>query len=242
MPRSDSRGGYPRQACGGGRPPSASVSVVPALASRGYGGAAARPPLGVPPSQGRPRWCTTLLPVGRAPKERKGDFARGQLGAGMPRAGDEAPQRDGGCALRGPGYPGPASRVDGWAPVTSRLGTPDSTVNGRGRWVGPPRRPGVGPWRRARPPASVCPGSGSPRTGVAPGSISPWTSHANRSCNRRSTGGKKRDTHTRPRHPWRYRRCRGGRGAALASWSGGRPRRAADDRVEPSASELDGGG
>lgn len=42
----------------------------------------------------------------------------------MPAGRGEAPLRDGGCALRGLGNPGWPRRVDDWAPVTNRLGTP----------------------------------------------------------------------------------------------------------------------
>ena len=183
--------------------------------------------MGVPPSQVRPRWCTTLLPVGRAPKDRKGDFARGQPGAGMPRAGDEAPQRDGGCALRGPGYPGPASRVDGWAPVTNRLGTPQFG----GQWEGGygwARRGGRG-WVRGKGPD---PGERLSWQWIASnrgrdlGSISLWTSPGNGSCNRRFAGGGSREIHT-------LSATRGGTDGAAADALRDRPAAVAEGRYEP---------
>jgi hypothetical protein len=212
------------------------------LASRGYGGAAARPPLGVPPSQVRPRWCTTLLPVGRALKDRKGDFARGQPGAGMPRAGDEAPQRDGGCALRGPGCPGPASRVGlGSRDQQARHASVRRSMGGGYGWA----RRGARGWVRGEGPD---PGERLSWQWIASnrgrdlGSISLWTSPGNGSCNRRFTGGGSREIHT-------LSATRGGTDGAAADALRDRPAALAEGRyepatigVEPFTWELDGVG
>ena len=78
--------------------------------------------------------------VGRRCPER----SRGGLSAGtiqVPAGRGEAPPRDGGCALRGLGNPGWPRRVDDWAPVTNRLGTPQFGGQWRrGVSVSPPRR------------------------------------------------------------------------------------------------------
>ena len=161
----------------------------------------------------------------------------------MPGAGDEAPQRDGGCALRGPGYPGPASRVDGWAPVTNRLGTPQFG----GQWAGGYRgacRGGRG-WVRGEGPD---PGERLSWQWIASnrgrdlGSISPWTSPGNGSCNRRFTGGGSRETHT-------LSATRGGTDGAAADALRDRPAALAEGRnepatigIEPFTWELDGAG
>ena len=75
------------------------------------------------PSQVRPLWCATLPPVGGAPKDRKGDFPRGQSRCRNAGSREEAPPRDGGCALRGLRTRAGPPRGQR-APVTNRLGTP----------------------------------------------------------------------------------------------------------------------
>ena len=112
---------------GAGWPGSAAVGALiddVRFAPVTYGRHRREAPLGVPPSQVRPLWCARLPPVGGAPKDRKGDFPRGQSRCRSAGAREEAPPRDGGCALRGLGNPGWPRRVDDWAPVTNRLGTP----------------------------------------------------------------------------------------------------------------------
>ena len=169
----------------------------------------------------------TLLPVGRAPKDRKGDFARGQPGAGMPRAGDEAPQRDGGCALRGPGYPGMASRVDDWAPVTNRLGRPQLGGQWEGGY-GAARR--CGGWVRDKGPDPgerlSCRQWIASNRGRDLGSISLGTSPGNGSCNRRFTGGGSREIHN-------LSATLGGTDGAAADALRDRPAALAEGRYEP---------
>jgi hypothetical protein len=81
------------------------------------------PPWVFPPSQVKPLWCARLPPVGGAPKDRKGDFPRGQSRCRNAGAREEAPPRDGGCALRGLRTRAGPPRGQR-APVTNRLGTP----------------------------------------------------------------------------------------------------------------------
>ena len=86
------------------------------------GAAPQRGPPGCSPVPGEASLVREATVGRRRPERSKGGLSARTIQ--VPAGRGEAPPRHGGCALRGLGNPGWPRRVDDWAPVTNRLGTP----------------------------------------------------------------------------------------------------------------------